>query len=138
MFKVPNKYRDRRTPMLKSDDGYGNNGFFIIPHYRINNYEFRIQASDGMGWEHVSVSIGEVGKLQKRCPTWEEMCWIKNMFWSEDDCVIQYHPAKSEYVNMHPYVLHLWRPTEAQLPTPIKEMVGVNLAPTPVSQNQVK
>lgn len=23
--------------------------------------------------------------------------------------VIQIHPAKSEYVNLHPYALHLWR-----------------------------
>lgn len=121
MFAVPNKYRD---PNFLNNE-FGNNGLFIIPHYRINNYQFRIQASDGCGWEHVSVSVGELKKVQHRCPTWEEMCWIKNQFWSEDDCVIQYHPAKSEYVNMHPFVLHLWRPTDQNLPIPIKEMVGI-------------
>lgn len=124
MFKVPNKYRERKTPYLKSDDSYGNNGCFFIPHYRISNYQFMILASDGKGWEHVSVSVGEVGVSQRRCPTWEEMCWVKNLFWDEEDCVIQYHPAKSEYVNRHPYCLHLWRPTEVEIPIPLKEMVG--------------
>ena len=102
----------------------GNNGFFVIPHHRINNYEYRVMASDGMGWEHCSISIGELGKSQKRCPTWEEMCHIKNLFWDEDDCCIQIHPKKSEYVNLHPFVLHIWKPTNQEIPQPIKEMVG--------------
>ena len=55
--------------------------------------KLRIIASDGFGWEHVSVS------RRDRCPTWEEMCQIKALFWDEDDCVIQYHPPRSEYVN---------------------------------------
>jgi hypothetical protein len=79
-----------------------------------------------MGWEHVSVSIGMPGKDALRCPTWEEMCYIKSMFWGEEDCVVQYHPAKSEYVNRHHFVLHLWRPTypSMRLPTPERIMVG--------------
>ena len=124
MFNVPNKYRERNNPLLKSDDSFGNNGFFLIPHHRINNYQYRVQASDGMGWEHVSVSVGENRKAQRRCPTWEEMCYIKSLFWDEDDCVIQYHPAKSEYVNMHQFVLHLWRPINEDIPIPLKIMVG--------------
>ncbi|MCR4532718.1 hypothetical protein NUV62_17465 [Acinetobacter venetianus] len=71
-----------------------------------------------MGWEHVSVS------LPARCPTWEEMCFIKSLFWGEDDCVIQYHPPKSDYVNNHQYCLHMWRPIEQSLPTPPSFMVG--------------
>ncbi len=123
-FKVPNQFRDRVTPQLKSTDDYGNNGFFIIPHNKVYNYEFRVQASDLMGWEHISVSVGETRKKQHRCPTWGEMCYIKNLFWSEEDCIIQFHPAKSEYVNLHPFVLHLWRPTNQIIPTPLKEMIG--------------
>lgn len=126
MFHVPNKYRDRRTPGMATDDSLGNNGFFILPHHRIKNYYYRIQASDGYGWEHVSISIGQPGKVPKRCPTWEEMCYIKAVFWDEDDCVIEYHPAKSEYVSLHPFVLHLWRPTDQVIPIPPKIMVGLN------------
>lgn len=55
------------------------------------------------GWEHVSVS------LPNRTPNWAEMCHIKNLFWPESETVIQFHPKKSEYVNIHPHVLHLWK-----------------------------
>jgi hypothetical protein len=46
------------------------------------------------------------------------MCFVKDLFWREDECVIQYHPPKSEYVNLHPYTLHLWRPVNIELPLP--------------------
>ncbi len=42
----------------------------------------------------------------------------KDMFFKEDEIVVQYHPAKSEYVNNMPNCLHLWRPTNGALPTP--------------------
>ena len=95
--------------------GYGNNGFF---KFKKNNITYYCQASDGLGWEHVSVSLSV-----KRCPDWDEMCMIKNMFWDEEDCVIQYHPPKSHYVNNHPYVLHLWRPINDNIPLPPKGLV---------------
>jgi hypothetical protein len=53
------------------------------------------------------------------------MCFIKDLFWDAEDVVIQYHPAKSEYVNMHENTLHLWRPVGKEIPTPPKELVGV-------------
>lgn len=124
MFHVPNTYREKKNPILKSSEADGNNGFFIIPHYRINGYQLLIQASDGMGWEHVSVSVGPIGKKQTRCPTWEEMCWVKNKFWDDTDCIVQFHPAKSEYVNLHQFCLHLWRPTDQVIPIPQKIMIG--------------
>ena len=71
----------------------------------------------GEGWEHVSVSYN--GK----CPTWDEMCYVKNIFWNEDECVVQYHPAKKDYVNLHPYCLHLWKPIGIDIPKPPKELV---------------
>jgi hypothetical protein len=37
--------------------------------------------------------------------------------------VIQYHPAKGEYVNRHETTLHLWRPIGKEIPPP-KELVG--------------
>jgi hypothetical protein len=97
----------------------GPNGAFMI---RTNNgVPFTIIASDGLGWEHVSVSITN----GKRCPTWEEMCFIKDLFWEKNEVVIQYHPAEEDYVNMHPYVLHLWKPIGVELPTPNPLMVGL-------------
>lgn len=63
-------------------------------------------------WEHVSVSTAT------RCPTWEEMCFVKSIFWEPEDVVMQLHPRESEYVNCHPYCLHLWRPVGVPIPTP--------------------
>ena len=56
------------------------------------------------GWEHVSIM-----KKCRKLPTWDEMCQIKDMFWDEEEEVVQIHPKKSEYVNIAE-ALHLWRP----------------------------
>lgn len=124
MFKVPNEFREKSNPQMRSTDADGNNGLFVIPHERIKNYWYGCIAADGEGWEHVSVQIFEKGKRAKRLPTWSEMCYIKHKFWSRDMCIIQYHPEEKEYVNLHPFVLHLWRPTAIEIPIPPKEMIG--------------
>lgn len=64
------------------------------------------------GWEHVSICPAN------RLPEWEEMCLVKDTFWNEDECVVQYHPPKSEYVNLTSNCLHLWKPTKEMLPVP--------------------
>ncbi len=69
-------------------------------------------------WEHVSVS------LPNRCPNWAEMSYIKELFWGEDETVVQFHPKKSEYVNNMPTCLHLWKHRDGhQLPPTF--LVGV-------------
>lgn len=112
---------------LVSDETAGMNGFFLVPHCGVM---LRCMASDGVlgaeegldpkltEWEHVSVST------VNRCPTWAEMCFVKGLFWGETECVIQFHPPKSEYVNNHPYCLHLWRAKGADVPTPPSILVG--------------
>jgi len=78
--------------------------------------------SFGGGWEHVSID----GK--KRMPEWDEMCLLKEIFWKDDECVVQYHPPKSEYVNNIKYCLHLWKPIEkyhGKLPVPNSLLVGI-------------
>ena len=78
--------------------------------------------SYGGGWEHVSID----GK--NRTPTWDEMCSIKDMFFSDDECCVQYHPPKSEYVNNIPYCLHIWKPIgqySGVLPVPPSLLVGI-------------
>lgn len=69
------------------------------------------------GWEHVSVST------RRRCPNWTEMCFVKDLFWSPDECVVQFHPPRSEYVNNHPFALHLWRHKNG-FPCPPSILVG--------------
>lgn len=102
MFHAPNDRRYRGPDReCASDDTYGNNGVFTFKH---KGAVLSCIVSDGQSWEHVSVSLGH------RTPTWAEMCFIKSVFWDPEDCVIQYHPPESQYVNHHPYCLHLWRP----------------------------
>ncbi len=67
-----------------------------------------------MGWEHVSVAYAN------KLPSWDEMCKIKSLFWNDNECVVQYHPPKSEYVNNHPYCLHLWKQIGKEFPIPPK------------------
>lgn len=73
--------------------------------------------SFGGGWDHVSVSYSN------RCPTWDEMCKVKDMFFGPDECCIEYHPAEKDYVNVHPYCLHIWRPQGNEIPKPPKIFV---------------
>ena len=116
-FRVPNQYRFRDLSSLYgSDDNVGKQGAFLIP---FQSHNLRVIASDGMRWEHVSVS------LPNRTPNWKEMCYIKDLFWDEEDVVIQYHPPKSQHIDNHPYCLHLWRPIKEKIPTPPSIMVGV-------------
>lgn len=106
---------------LASDPSWGAYGKFVLLRERGLKTELRVIASGGDpddphsgGWEHVSVSTAT------RCPTWDEMCRVKDLFWAEDETVIQFHPPRSEYVNNHQFCLHLWKPPyEVALPPSI-------------------
>jgi hypothetical protein len=94
-------------------------GMFVVPGPC--GRELRIISDDGVapppdatGWEHVSVSTGH------HPPNWQEMAWVKDLFWEDEETVLQFHPKKSEYVNIHPNVLHLWRNVGLNHPLPPK------------------
>lgn len=78
-------------------------------------------ASWGGGWEHVSVCPFKHHII----PSWEDMCRLKEMFFREDEWVVQFHPAKDQYVNNMPNCLHLWKPVNENLPTPPSWMTGL-------------
>ena len=116
MFKVPELYRMFNGPLGSTPD-YGNNGAF---HVRLPSRLFVMCiASDKLGWEHVSVS------LSNRCPWWDEMSYIKDLFWEKSDTVVQFHPSEDNYVNNHRYTLHLWRSTEKPQEMPPSILVGI-------------
>ena len=114
-FKVPHRFRIR-TGLRGSRDADGNNGAFRI---KLNSGVAFTIASDGLGWEHVSVSFVD------HTPRWDDMCEVKDMFWGIEDCVVQYHPPKSVYGNAHEYCLHLWRPIGLELMMPPLELVAL-------------
>jgi hypothetical protein len=121
MFKVPEQFRVKEGAMGSDKETHGDNGCFIVRFPNRPLCKYIVIASCNLGWEHVSVHVQKSGT--SFTPTWEEMCLIKNLFWDDTDCVVQYHPAKKDYVNCHPNTLHLWRPIDQVLPTPLKAMV---------------
>lgn len=114
-MKTPEEFRITKGIMASNKD-YKNNGAFSIPFL---GRDLFVICSDGEGWEHVSVS------LKNRCPNWEEMCFIKDLFWDENEAVIQFHPPKNKYVNNHKYCLHLWRPINEEIKIPNTYLVGI-------------
>lgn len=121
-YQALSEYRVRKG-QLASTDEIGNNGAFMVPYIggtigKPKTITLGVIMSDGEGWDHVSVS------LPTRCPTWEEMCFIKDLCFESTEAVMQLHPAKAEHINYHPYCLHLWRPHNRSIPMPPAYMVG--------------
>ena len=97
----------RNTPNLKAER------YRILGQSGTNCGSFKVGVLQvvvgaGYGWDHVSVSHPQ------RVPAWEEMCQIKELFFRDDEVVMQLHPAKKNWINLHEKVLHLWRPQTAQ------------------------
>jgi hypothetical protein len=113
--KFPEEYRAKHPLNLEHNAG-DNFGWFMIPS-PIKSQFIAVQADGQTDWEHVSAS------LKNRCPTWEEMCFVKSLFWEDDEAVIQFHPPKKDYVNLAKTCLHLWK-YKGAFPSPPKWMVG--------------
>ena len=131
MFKVPEKFR-LHLGLYGSDVTYGNNGQFQImrrnhPDFPKTSNDIKglfTQASDGDRWEHVSVSVIPKTGKKRRLPTHDEMEFVRFLFWSVDDWVVEFHPPKNDYVNNAP-CLHLWRPIDFSMPTPNSILIGL-------------
>lgn len=114
--KVPEILETGRVKkgMWGTDKSYGFNGAFDI---KIGSESLHILSSDEAGWDHVSISH------ERRIPRWTEMCFVVDLFFDDDEVVMQLHPAKKNYINCHPHVLHLWRPQKETIPMPPLFMV---------------
>lgn len=110
-FSENQRYRTKHPAM-----GWGDHegGYFFLG----DRGGLRVVASNGGGWDHVSVS------LQNRCPTWEEMELVKRLFFEDDECVMQLHPPIADYIDRCKTCLHLWSPQKEKIPMPPKWMVG--------------
>lgn len=113
--RIESRYVPRQ---YTSDDSDGFNGLF---QFTLDGHNIRCAASDGEGWQHVSVSL----EHEPKTPRWELICKVKELFWETEDAVIQIHPPASEYVNNHEFCLHLWRCTDGrEQPLPPSILVG--------------
>lgn len=122
-FHVPEAYRIEPPAGLPNPVGT-NNGYFMIPVGNKDNMQLCCLASDGLGWDHVSVQVLEKGK--EKIPSWEVMEFVRQIFWGPDATVVQIHPPNDDYVNNHPCVLHLWRWQGEMTHRPPSELVGLN------------
>ena len=100
-----------------SDDRHRNNGQFIIDNPGTGR-RLLIQVSDEAQWDHISVST------PVKCPTWEDMDFIKRLFFRPDEWAMQLHAPEDLHINIHPYCLHIWKPQHVPIPTPPSWMVG--------------
>jgi hypothetical protein len=125
----PEQFRARNTPELvalcyASNPGDGFGVFFIPASKAPRRRHLKIIACDAAdpmskGWEHVSVSVSPT---VTQPPYWDEMCFVKQLFWEPEACVVQYHPPQADYINITEGVLHLWR-YSAGFPMPPKIFV---------------
>ena len=93
-----------KTPNIVIKGRAGNTGIGGSYYDSISGKWLNFMFSNQLGWEHLSVST------PNKTPTWDQMCKMKSIFWNDDETCVEYHPAKDQYVNMHPHCLHIWRP----------------------------
>lgn len=75
---------------------------------------------DKRRWVHVSASFKE------RLPTWAELKTVKDVFIGKDKKAIQVLPEEKHFINLHPYVLHLWYCLDG-MPIPEFSASGVSI-----------
>jgi len=148
-FKHLDPYRIEHGLMGSPRDGSRRGAFIIQVADQRKETVLMVIATDGcddngieiddpsLAWEHVSVhtryDAGTALKpdIKMRIPTWPEMQLVKTLFWDDDERVIQFHPPEEEYVNQHPFVLHLWKPCPSamgkfdSMTWPNKMLVGI-------------
>ena len=94
-----------------------NYGYFVIDGWNVISSGSPDGLGRDMGWEHISVS------RPNRTPDWAAMQRIKELFWGDNETVVQFHPRKDKYVNFHPHVLHMWRRVDVEFELPPRELI---------------
>lgn len=120
--KFSNVQRITWGPMATTEKDGCNGAWRIKLKGQASTVNATVLTSDGGGWEHLSVT------LERGLPTWDMLQQLKDLFWEPEDCVIQFHPPKSQHVNNHSRCLHLWRSIDQAMPTPPTWMVGYQAA----------
>lgn len=117
-FEKVEKYRADHPLGFEHKPG-DNYGWFKLHNPSNGHALFVMAAPSDSEWQHVSVS------RRFECPNWDDMCFVKSMFWGPEDCVVQFHPPESDYVNMAKTCLHLWSWKGGEFPRPPSILVGL-------------
>ena len=103
---------------LNDENGVQIRAYFTHP---ITQKRYWCKFTSAMGWEHLSISPQpQRGKV----PEWDVMCRVKDIFWSEEECCVEYHPRESQYVNNNETCLHIWKPINETIPEPPTILLG--------------
>lgn len=96
----------------------GEDGFSCKLPRKSEGVLYRVCAivSSGEGWDHVSVHAQTNG--EDFTPFWEDMCYIKALFFKPSETVVQFHPPSNVHVNIHKNTLHLWRQQGKEIELP--------------------
>lgn len=108
------RYRETRLEKLAHTGGWPGDeahGCFVIPSV-IDKAVMVVVAANDLGWDHISVS------KRNRVPNWLEMSQVHRLFFQADEVAMQLHMPEDQHINIHPYVLHLWRPHGLAIPLP--------------------
>ena len=132
-FHVPERSRITEGPLASASEA-GQYGAFLVPSPE-PGWTLALMADDGThadvpesaGWEHVSVTAWRGTRPltgRSRTPSWKEMAFVKDLCWDPEDSVVQFHSRRTQYVNLHPDCLHLWRSTTQPIPEPPASLIG--------------
>jgi len=95
ILPAPAGYREVRAPGGWPQRAYRRmDGLVVIVSANVER--------DGRTWLHVSLS--RASKL----PSWSDLRAVKNAFIGPEKMAVQVLPREAEYVNLHPFTLHLW------------------------------
>jgi hypothetical protein len=78
--------------------------------FTVQKYE---QSGGWAPWLHVS-ACGRRGENSWFLPDWEDLKRVKNDFIGEQRWGYQVFPSAKDYVNIHPYVLHIYAPLDGK------------------------
>lgn len=94
-------------------------GFSKVVNYRtvVFSVDTLVIASSGESWDHVSASN------ISSTPSWAEMSALHALFFKPDEVAYQLHVPSKQHINLHPHVLHIWRPLNGTILLPPTEFV---------------
>lgn len=120
-MKSLDEIKESKRVLIGTISSDGGRGIIALP-----TWQGTVVWSNGAGWEHVSVSP----EKKRIIPSWDDMCKVKEIFFHDDEAVIQIHPPKAEHVNNMPNCLHLWRCTYKDMILPPSILVGIRKGQT--------
>lgn len=112
-FPLPNNEDYNKQTNIENINIPRKKGYYNISIIQTNDWK-RIQVSL-LNWWHQQLKV---------FPTWDEMCAIKDIFFNDDEAIIEIHPSDEYKIYEKDYTIDLWKPLNKELPLPNPDLVG--------------